>query len=74
MMAEIISSIIEVIQSVNGWFSSLVDATGASYIIVGFICIFLSARFILQPIIGGAFFRSASDKVKHSRRFHNDEE
>lgn len=74
MMSQIISSIVSVINAVNGWFMAIVDATGAAYIIVGFISIFLSARFILQPIIGGAFFRAASDKVKKSRFFKDGEE
>ena len=73
-MTVIISSIVAVINAVNEWFMAIVNATGSAYIIVGFISIFLSARFIIQPIVGGSFFRASSDMVKRSRFFKDDKD
>lgn len=65
-MADILQLIVDSIAVANQWFQSMLDSTGMAPVLVGFICIFLSARFILMPIVGGAFFRATSDRVKKS--------
>lgn len=65
MMQDALNLIISSIRAANGWFMTIVNATGAAGVIVAFVSIVLAARFILAPIIGGAFFRTASDRVKN---------
>lgn len=62
----ILNMIAQCIRAVNGWFTDIITATSTASIVVGFISIALAARFILQPIVGGRFFRAASDRVSRS--------
>lgn len=66
MAAEILDMMAQSIRAVNTWFITIVNACGMASVIVGFVCVCLAARFILQPIIGGRFFSAASDRVKKS--------
>lgn len=66
MAEQIIAMIVQCIRAVNEWFLSLVNSSGMVTMVVGFVSITLAARFILRPIVGGAFFRAASDRVKKS--------
>lgn len=66
MAQQIILMIVDCIKAVNSWFLSVLDSSGMYSIVVAFIAVTLSARFILMPIVGGAFFRAASDRVKKS--------
>lgn len=66
MVSQILNMIVECIRAANEWFTSILGATGTVSLVVGFVSITLAARFILRPIVGGAFFRAASDRVKKS--------
>lgn len=66
MIEIILSMIVSCIRACNDWFITILGATGTVSLVVGFVSITLAARFILRPIVGGAFFRAASDRVKKS--------
>ena len=67
MVQSSLDIIVTCIRAANTWFTSILTTTGMTSLLVGFISITLAARFILAPIIGGRFFRAASDRVKKSR-------